>query len=512
MGKALAEENPSDAAHASLRIFALSGQLSRIARRLDPKRLSFILLGIVLFAAVYYSPPWADAIDPEGHRILLTHEGKAAIGLFCLAVTWWIFEVVPVGITGISIGVCQALFLIRPAREAFGDFLNPAVWFVLGSILIGMAFSRTGLTKRMAYKMLVLVGEKTSRIYLGSFLMIAVLTLVMAHTAVAATMFPLLMAINSLYGEEDKPTRFGKGLFIGMSFIAGASSIITLLGSARAVVAIGFFSEMMGKEISFSELTYYMLPIGGIMMILIWILMMMMFTPEHDSIPGLRDRAKALYAKLEPISRNEILTLVFSLSIITLLFLRSLVPALQKPDKSAFILIATILFFLFRILKMQDLEDLPWNIALLFGGAMSLGFCLWETGASRWLAIRTLALLQGPILHPLVFVMATAILILILTNFVVNVAVIALVLPVALVMAPYLHIAPEIIFFAGLTTAGMPFLLLIGAAPNAIAYESRQFTSRQFFLAGIPATILVVIVLILFVRYIWPMMGMPGVH
>jgi sodium-dependent dicarboxylate transporter 2/3/5 len=58
----------------------------------------------------------------------------------------------------------------------------------------------------------------------------------------------------------------------------------------------------------------------------------------------------------------------------------------------------------------------------------------------------------------------------------------------------------------------MPFLLLIGAAPNAIAYESRQFTSRQFFLAGIPATILVVIVLILFVRYIWPMMGMPGVH
>jgi sodium-dependent dicarboxylate transporter 2/3/5 len=55
----------------------------------------------------------------------------------------------------------------------------------------------------------------------------------------------------------------------------------------------------------------------------------------------------------------------------------------------------------------------------------------------------------------------------------------------------------------------MPFLLLVGAAPNAIAYESKQFTSGQFFVAGIPASLILMAVLALFVGVIWPMMGMP---
>ena len=48
----------------------------------------------------------------------------------------------------------------------------------------------------------------------------------MAHTAVAATVYPLFLAIHSLYTDEDKPTQFGKGLFMGMAFVAGAGSII----------------------------------------------------------------------------------------------------------------------------------------------------------------------------------------------------------------------------------------------------------------------------------------------
>jgi sodium-dependent dicarboxylate transporter 2/3/5 len=96
-----------------------------------------------------------------------------------------------------------------------------------------------------------------------------------------------------------------------------------------------------------------------------------------------------------------------------------------------------------------------------------------------------------------------------MTNLIMNVAAIAISLPVALVMAPYLGVAPEIILFASLVAAGMPFLLLVGAAPNAIAYESKQFSSGAFFLAGIPASVLLMVVLAFFVWLIWPLMGMP---
>jgi sodium-dependent dicarboxylate transporter 2/3/5 len=481
--------------------------MARVVQHIDWKRLFFIFLGLALFCIVYFSPAWPDAVDPKGEHFPLTREGKAALALFLLAGTWWVFEVIPIGVTGIVIGIVQALFLIRPAEIAFGNFMDPSVWFIIGSVVIGMSFARTGLTKRMAYKMLVMVGEKTSMIYLGCFVMTASLTLIMAHTAVAAAVYPLLMAIYSLYEQDSKPTKFGKGLFIGMAFVAGAGSIITLLGAARGAVAIGFFRDITGREISFFELSYYMLPVGFVMVFLLWGFLMMVFKPEQKTIPGLRERAHTLYTNLGPISRTEILTLVIVFSTILVMSLRSFIPFLADVNKSAIILISTALFFLFKILTIRDLEDIPWNIVLLFGGAMSIGFCLWHTGAASWLAIEWLNILKHA--TAFVFVLGIAFFVLIMTNFIMNVAAIAISLPVALVIAPYLGVAPEIVLFASLVTAGMPFLLLVGAAPNAIAYESKQFTSGEFFISGLPASILLMVVLAVFVKFIWPAMGMP---
>ena len=481
--------------------------LAKPRKAFEWKRLLFILVGLALFGAVYASPPWPDALDPAGEHFVLTREGKAALALFLLAATWWVFEVVPIGVTSITIGVVQALFLIRPAQVAFTDFMDPSVWFILGSIVIGMVFTKTGLTKRMAYKMLVLVGERTSMIYLGCFVMTAALTHIMAHTAVAATVYPLLMAIYALYGEEDRPTRFGKGLFIGMAYVAGAGSIITLLGAARGAVAIGFYKDIVGREISFFELSKYMFPVGWLMTFMLWAMFMVLLKPEKASIPGLRERAKNLYARLGPMSRQEILALVIVLAAVAVMSLKSFVPALAGVNKSAVILTSTILFFLLKILTIEDLEEIPWNIILLFGGAMSIGFCLWQTGAAKWLAVEWLVLFEKA--PWFVFVMAIALFVLIMTNFIMNVAAIAISMPVALVLAPYLKVAPEVVMFASLVAAGMPFLLLVGAAPNAIAYGSRQFTSGEFFLYGIPASILLMVVVGVFVYILWPAMGMP---
>ncbi|MBW2134165.1 MAG: SLC13/DASS family transporter, partial [Deltaproteobacteria bacterium] len=60
-----------------------------------------------------------------------------------------------------------------------------------------------------------------------------------------------------------------------------------------------------------------------------------------------------------------------------------------------------------------------------------------------------------------------------------------------------------------LVVAGMPFNLLVGAAPNAIAYESKQFTTGEFFTWGWIANVVLMVLLALFVYFIWPLMGMP---
>jgi len=180
---------------------------------------------------------------------------------------------------------------------------------------------------------------------------------------------------------------------------------------------------------------------------------------------------------------------------------------MQFLDKSAVVLVSTIVFFLFKILTIKELEDIPWNIILLFAGAMSIGFCLWDTGAAKWMAINWLVMFKES--TPFVFILGISFFVMVMTNFIMNVAAIAISLPVALVIAPYLGVSPEVILYSSLVVAACPFLLLVGAAPNAIAYDSKQFSTGQFFMAGIPGSVVLMALVAFAVAVVWPLMGMP---
>jgi solute carrier family 13 (sodium-dependent dicarboxylate transporter), member 2/3/5 len=480
--------------------------LAETKEKFDWKRVMFILIGLSLFLWIYFMPQWTDAVDPGGKHFVLSQKGKGAIALFLLASTWWIFEVVPIGVTGIAIGVFQAIFAIRSAKDAFKDFMDPSVMFIFASVVVGVAFTKTGLTKRLAYKMLQIVGERTSMIMLGALVVTAGLAHVMAHTAAAATVFPILLAINALYGEGDKPTKFGKSLFIGMAYAAGAGSVITFLGSARAAAGAGMFAEFTGRTIGFFELTKYTFLIGWAMVFLIWIYLMIFMKPEKSVIPGLRERVTKLAKELGPMTRDEKFVIITVLGAIAVMSSQAFVPALKSMDRAAIMLVSTLFFFVFKVLTVKELEDIPWNIILLFSGAMSIGFCLWQTGAAQWMAVQWLVMFQNA--HWLVFVLSIATFVLIMTNFIMNVAAIAISLPVSLVIAPYLGVAPDVIFYSSLITAGMPFVLLIGAAPNAIAYESKQFTPGEFFRHGLLLSVVLIAIIGVAILTFWPMLGM----
>ena len=283
--------------------------------------------GFALFLVVYFAEAPAAAVDPAGRVFPLTHAGKAALGLFLLAAVWWVTNVLPLGITAIAIGVFQALFQIRAPKEAFGDFMDPAVWFIFASVVIGMAFTRSGLTLRLAYKMLTLVGERTecdlSRLFPRHHA---------AHPADGAHRgggddFPGVTRDLYALCATDRPSRFGKGLFIGMAFSAGAGSIITLLGSARGIVGLTFFRDITGQRVGFFDIPYYLAPVGFTMVLITWGLMLLLFPPEKKLLPGLGEVAARYYRELGPVRRDEWLSLLIVLGAIGLLAAQAVIPA-----------------------------------------------------------------------------------------------------------------------------------------------------------------------------------------
>ncbi len=476
----------------------------------ETRRIAFALLGLALFALFYFMPALPPAVDPTGKVFELSREAQLAIGLFLLAGIWWVFEVVPIGVTSIAIGVFQAAFMIRPATEAFANFMDPSVLFILGSLLLGLAFTKAGVTTRLAFKMLTIVGEDSRKILLGVFLITAGLTHLMAHTAVAATMFPLLLVIMNMYGKANVSTNFGKAMFIGMAYSAGAGSLCTLLGAARGPVALGFFQEFTGNTVTFLELSKVMMPFGWVTVFLVWFLLCyVFFKPEQLKIEGLREKVNEVKSQLGPVKIQEYFVIILALSVVTILALQNFIPALQSMNKAVPMLVAGILLFMTKLFTLEDLEKgVPWNIVLLFGGAMSIGYALWETGAAQWLAVNWLSMFENA--HWLVFVLAISFLVVVMTNFIMNVAAIAITLPVALVIAEYMGVNPYLILYSALAMAGLPFMLLVGAAPNAIAYQSKQFTTGQFFMVGIPFTLIVLAMVALFALVVWPLLGVPA--
>ena len=117
-------------------------ETAEIPKNFSWGKFAALITGVLLFVVVYYCPAWPDAVDPMGKHFALPQAGKGAIAVFLMAGTWWVFEVVPIGVTSLAIGVMQALFMIRPAKVAFKDFMDPSVMFIFGSIVIGLVFTK----------------------------------------------------------------------------------------------------------------------------------------------------------------------------------------------------------------------------------------------------------------------------------------------------------------------------------------------------------------------------------
>ena len=73
-----------------------------------------------------------------------------------------------------------------------------------------------------------------------------------------------------------------------------------------------------------------MFPIGWVMVFLLWAYFMIVYRPERAAIPGLRERARELYRQLGPITAKEIQAAVIVVTAVTVMSLRSFIPALKQ--------------------------------------------------------------------------------------------------------------------------------------------------------------------------------------
>lgn len=111
------------------------------------KRLTYLIIGPVLFAIASVALKGALGIS-----------GAMAIGTLIWMVFWWATQPISLTVTAfLPIGI-NALFSMVDMGEVISQYASGSIILVFGSCLLTIPWATTGLDKRVALKVLELVG------------------------------------------------------------------------------------------------------------------------------------------------------------------------------------------------------------------------------------------------------------------------------------------------------------------------------------------------------------------
>ncbi len=112
-----------------------------------------------------------------------------------LMALWWVTEVVPLAVTSLLPFVLFPMLGVMNGKEVASNYFNDIIFLFLGGFLFALAMQKWNLHRRIALKLLIVVGNSPARIMLGFMLATSFLSMWISNTATTMLMVPILMSI-----------------------------------------------------------------------------------------------------------------------------------------------------------------------------------------------------------------------------------------------------------------------------------------------------------------------------
>lgn len=172
------------------------------------------------------------------------------------------------------------------------------------------------------------------------------------------------------------------------------------------------------------------------------------------------------------------------------------------PLSIAFLTAALLTVMSGAISAKRAYELMNWKLLILIGGMSAFGTAMHNSGASKFLAENIMSLLGG---FGNIYILAGfVILVILLTQPMSNAAAALVILPIAIETAELLNVDPR--SFAIAIMLGASVSLITPFEPSCIlVYAPGRYKFIDFFKAGLPLTIILLIIILTLVPIIWPL-------
>jgi len=420
------------------------------------------------------------------------------LGILITAAILWITEPIPLAATGLLIMILQPLLGIISSEEIYSTFGNQAVFFLIGAFIIAAAVETHGLHRRIALKFLKHFENTPRKFTFGIMLSSALLSFIMPEHGVAALFLPIITSILLAMKISPRESNFGKVSVLSIAYGCSIGSLGTLIGGARNPLTIGFLADA-GITVTFLDWMIYAVPVVVVSLPIVWFILQFVFPIEINDVTKAKNEIEQQVAIDGKIKKEELI--VLSVLIFTV-FLWIFFSHYTYFGLAGIALLGSILLFLTGSISWKDVEKkVPWGIILLYGGAITLGLGMQQTGAGSWIAQNLFDVMSGNVYLVIFSLILFTIL---LTNVMSNTGAVAVLLPIGLAISNEIPgISPLFSSMIIALSGGLAFIFIIATPGNAIAYSSGYFSTKDLFKAGTIANFACIAILFVIAIVYW---------
>jgi len=434
-------------------------------------------IGIAI--AVYFLAP--DSI-PE--------PAKRTLAVFVWAAISWILEIIPLYATSLGIVVLLTFLLYGRGGVETGEgyegfmllFGSPVIMLFFGGLVMAQAVQKYSLDQMLAAKALKIFGSKPYPLMCGFILITAFLSMWMSNTAVTAMMIALIRPVLKQIDEKDP---FRIAFVLSIPFAANIGGIGTPIGTPPNAIALGILANY-GIHISFLSWMKVTVPLAVLLLVIMSIILIFMFPPKTKVL-----NFRPAEHKIEFTTRT-----LGVIAIIVLIIILWLTTEIHKMPAALIALLAAGLFAALGFLQKEDYKNIDWDVLILMWGGLALGKGLEISGLSGWIVEQPLFEYRGFLLVIIFSLLAFSI-----GMFMSNTATANFIIPIAMAIPLESHV---LLVVAIALSCSFAMALPISTPPNAIAFASNMFKSRDLLKAGIVVSLISLSVTLALIQFIVP--------
>lgn len=443
----------------------------------------------------------------------LGRDGAITLVVFVIAVWMWIFA--PVEDTYVALAAAVALVVLGPIEtgEFTGALGSSVVWLLVGSFVIAAAVTASGLSARVAAR--VLTFARTPRQLVHSVTAVLILTTfaIPATSGRAALALPVFLALAGVLAHRAKLVL---ALAVVVPSVILFSAVGSLLGAGAHLITSEIVRAATGEGIDFVRWVVLGAPLAVLWSHLAAEVALVLFTDRTERAVRLTVPATAFVAEgrrvgdpLSDAQRKVLLVLLAVVGLWCSVGWHGVDPAIVAVA-GGLVVTAPVVG---AVTLPAAVKTIPWNLLLFMAATLALGVSLTTSGASAWITglvfepVRSLGSASGPAFLVLIIVVS------LLAHLVVQSrsARSAVLIPIVVAMAPAVQVDPLAAAFISTAAAGYCHTLTSSAKPVAMFAESEgQPGYRPEHLLRYSAVMapLSMLLLLVFTAWIWPSLGL----